>query len=308
MSADVLITVVMGVYNQHNRRQLDEAVASILAQTMTAWELIICDDGSEGEAAGYLEEYRALDRRIRVLRHEENRGLAATLNACIGLARGKYVARMDADDRSKPDRFEKQYRFLEENPQYAFVGCNADLIDDNGTWGARRMPEKPERRDFLPFSPFIHPSVMVRLEAYRMSGGYYVSRETWRCEDYEFFMRLYAMGFSGYNMQESLFCYREDRESYEKRKFRYRVDEMKIRRRNFRNLGMNGPVAWLYTMRPVAAGLLPVRLLMYIKHRQFAGKAAEIESKSYEGSRLLLGKTAKTAGLQKPVEKDARTA
>ena len=52
MSADVLITVVMGVYNQHNRRQLDEAVASILVQTMTAWELIICDDGSEGEAAG----------------------------------------------------------------------------------------------------------------------------------------------------------------------------------------------------------------------------------------------------------------
>ena len=111
-----------------------------------------------------------------------------------------------------------------------------------------------------------------------MSGGYYVSKETWRCEDYELFMRLYAQGFCGYNMQERLFCYREDRASYERRKFRYRLDEARIRRRNFKNLGMNGPVAWLYTIRPVAAGLSPIPFLMYIKRWQVKKEVGFIDA------------------------------
>ena len=192
--SNILVTVVMGVYNQHNREELEEAVRSILAQTLQSWELIICDDGSDGEAARNLKNYENRDKRIRVIRHSENRGLAATLNTCIAQAKGKYIARMDADDISRPQRLEKQVRFLEKHIQYAFVGTNADLIDRNGVWGVRVMPERPSRRDFLPFSPFIHPSVMVRREVYLMSGGYYVSRETWRCEDYELFMRLYARG------------------------------------------------------------------------------------------------------------------
>ncbi|HJA93977.1 MAG TPA: glycosyltransferase [Candidatus Eisenbergiella merdipullorum] len=258
----------MGVYNQHNKKELEAAVRSILNQTITGWELIICDDGSEGEAAENLKRYEKRDGRIRVIRHDTNRGLAATLNTCISQAKGKYIARMDADDISMPDRLERQYQFLEAHPEYAFVGCNAELIDDSGIWGMRKMPEKPEKKDFLPFSPFIHPSVMVRREVYLKTGGYYVSKETWRCEDYELFMRLYAQGYRGINMQEILFCYRENKESYERRKFRYRLDEAKIRHRNFKYLGMRGPAVWLYTIRPVAAGLLPVPVLMYLKRRQ----------------------------------------
>ena len=276
--SEILVTVIMGVYNQHSRRRLAEAVNSILCQTMHSWELIICDDGSDGEAAHHLQEYENVDERVRVIRHRENRGLAATLNTCIAQAKGKYIARMDADDISKPERLEKQYRFLEEHKEFAFAGCNADLINDDGVWGVRRMPERPSRRDFLPFSPFIHPSVMVRREVYLASGGYYVSKETWRCEDYELFMRLYAQGYCGCNMQDSLFCYREDKESYERRKFRYRVDEARIRRRNFKNLGMKGPLAWLYILRPIAAGLLPAAALMYLKQGRAKKEAALVES------------------------------
>ncbi len=277
----VLVTVVMGVYNQHNRQELEEAVRSILNQTIADWELIICDDGSESEAAENLKSYEKRDERIQVFRHEQNRGLAATLNACIARAKGKYIARMDADDISRPERLEKQYIFLESHPEYAFVGSNADLIDEKGIWGMRKMPRKPEKKDFLPFSPFIHPSVMVRREVYLKSGGYYVSKETWRCEDYELFMRLYAQGYQGFNMQERLFCYRENRESYERRKFRYRMDEARIRRRNFKNLGIRGPVAWLYTVRPVVAGLVPVPVLMGLKRRQVL-KEAEASQELYE--------------------------
>ena len=299
--SNILVTVVMGVYNQHNREELEEAVRSILAQTLQSWELIICDDGSDGEAARNLKAYENRDKRIRVIRHSENRGLAATLNTCIAQAKGKYIARMDADDISRPQRLEKQVRFLEKHIQYAFVGTNADLIDRNGVWGVRVMPERPSRRDFLPFSPFIHPSVMVRREVYLMSGGYYVSRETWRCEDYELFMRLYAQGYQGYNMQERLFCYREDKASYERRKFRYRLDESRIRRRNFKNLGLTGPAVWLYIARPVAAGLLPLPLLMYIKRKQVEKEAASIEH--FEPA-----KGAQTESIPEAAEADARAA
>lgn len=280
--SNILVTVVMGVYNQHNKIELEQAVQSILSQTLADWELIICDDGSEGEAARNLKNYEKRDPRIRVIRHPENKGLAATLNTCIALAKGKYIARMDADDVSKPERLQKQYQFLENHIQYAFTGCNADLIDENGIWGVRIMPEEPGKKDFLPFSPFIHPSVMVRKNVYLMSGGYYVSKETWRCEDYELFMRLYAQGYLGYNMQERLFCYREDRANYERRKFRYRLDEAVIRRRNFKHLGINGPVGWIYTIRPLAAGLIPVPALMYIKRRQVKKEVTFIEALDME--------------------------
>lgn len=285
--SNILVTVVMGVYNQHNKTELEEAVQSILSQTMQEWEMIICDDGSEGEAARNLKHYENRDPRIRVIRHPENRGLAATLNTCIAQARGKYIARMDADDISRPQRLERQYQFLEKHVQYAFAGSNADLIDENGIWGVRIMPEKPGRKDFLPFSPFIHPSVMVRRQVCLMCGGYHVSKETWRCEDYELFMRLYAQGFQGYNMQERLFCYRENRASYERRKLRYRLDEMGIRRRNFKTLGLHGPAAWLSAIRPLAAGLIPVPALMYIKRRQMRKEVAFIETKRGMQTELL---------------------
>lgn len=283
--SDIRVTIVMGVYNQHNREELEAAVCSVLAQTLQAWELIICDDGSDREAAKHLKAYENRDERIRILRHTENLGLAAALNTCIAQAAGKYIARMDADDISRPDRLERQVDFLEKNLQYAFVGTNADLIDQNGVWGTRIMPEQPDRKDFLPFSPFIHPSVMVRREVYLTSRGYFVSRETRRCEDYELFMRLYAQGYRGYNIQERLFCYREDKAAYARRKIRYRLDEAKVRQRSFKNLGMRGPAVWFYAARPIAAGLLPSPLLMYIKKKQVEKGAAAIEETKTETER-----------------------
>ena len=275
---DEMISVIMSTFNE-SEEELLLSIQSILNQTYANFEFIIVNDNPENtQLKMMLEKFEQQDPRIRLVRNEKNIGLAVSLNKGIDIAQGEYIARMDADDISRPKRLERQYQFLEKHIQYAFAGCNADLIDENGIWGARIMPEKPEKRDFLPFSPFIHPSVMVRREVYLMSGGYYVSKETWRCEDYELFMRLYAQGFCGYNMQERLFCYREDRASYERRKFRYRLDEARIRRRNFKNLGMNGPVAWLYTIRPVAAGLIPIPFLMYIKRRQVKKEVGFIDA------------------------------
>ena len=262
------ISVVMGVYNQFNKNILLEAVNSILNQSFTDIEFIIYDDGSQPEAAKILNEVTKMDERIVLIGQEKNHGLAFSLNACIEAARGKYIARMDADDISYPDRLQKQKEFLENNPEFAWVGCNIEVCDEAGIWGRREMPEEPEAKDYLKYSPYAHPTVMYRAEIFDTNQGYVDSKEMLRCEDYEIFMRFREAGLRGANLQEYLFCYREDKESYEKRRARYRLNEAKCRYRNFKKMGILFPAGWLFVLRPIAACFIPVRLLAWIKRKE----------------------------------------
>lgn len=263
-----LISVIMGVYNQWDRESLRQAVYSILEQTFTEWEFIIYDDGSLPEAAAYIRELKGLDPRIVLIGREENHGLAFSLNACIDRARGKYIARMDADDIADPERLQVQFNFMEHHPEYAWCGCNTRLFDENGIWGCRRMPEQPKYRDYLKYSPYVHPTVMYRREIFEQDGGYRAGEETLRCEDYEIFMRLRRHGLKGYNIQQFLFSYREDKESFRKRKMKYRINEAKLRYRNFKAMKILFPIGWLYVIRPVAAGLLPADAVAWMKRTE----------------------------------------
>lgn len=262
------VSVIMGVYNQWDKTVLENAVRSILEQTLTDLEFIIYDDGSDKKLAEYIKEIGELDDRIVLIGKDENNGLAFSLNQCIDKARGKYIARMDADDVSMPERLSEQYRFMEEHEEYSWCGCNAELFDENGTWGMRYMPEKPTKEDFLRFSPFIHPTVMYRAEVFDKIDGYKVSDETLRCEDYEIFMRLTQLGYKGYNIQNVMFRYRENKESFKKRKFRFRLNEAKIRYRNFKTMGILFPKGWIFVLRPVIAGLIPSRILLALKRKE----------------------------------------
>jgi len=265
---DKKISVIMGVYNQLNEKQLNDAVSSILAQTEEDFEFIIYDDGSVEQASSYIKKLADIDSRIIIIGAKENNGLAFSLNACIKKARGRYIARMDADDISYAKRFQLQVDFLENNPEYQWCGCNAQLFDDKGVWGERKMPERPKRQDFLKFSPYIHPSVIYRAEIFKEAGVYSVSQETLRCEDYEMFMRFHEQGYRGYNLQMNLFAYREDRESYNKRKLRFRINEMKIRYRNFKKMKMLWPFGWVYVIRPVCGIFIPNKWIYMIKRRK----------------------------------------
>lgn len=262
------ISVIMGVYNQWDRDALRSAVESVLNQTFRNFEFIIYDDGSDAEAAGYIKELEKLDRRIILIGREENHGLAFSLNACISRSRGHYIARMDADDISLRDRLMVQYEFLEAHPEYAWCGCNAELFDEEGVWGERCMPEIPGDKDYLPFSPFIHPTVMYRRSLFETNGGYRVSPETFRCEDYEIFMRLHQAGCTGYNIPCFLFQYRENQDSFRKRKLEYRINEMKIRYQNFKKMHLLFPMGWLYVIRPLVGGVLPVSLVAWMKRKE----------------------------------------
>ena len=106
-----MVSVIMGVYNQWDEKILRDAVNSILNQSFRDFEFIIWDDGSCPEAAGNVQALGGMDQRIIIAGREENRGLAFSLNECIRLARGKYIARMDADDFSLPGRLERQVIF-----------------------------------------------------------------------------------------------------------------------------------------------------------------------------------------------------
>ena len=208
----------------------------MIRQTMTDWELILCDDGSHITYQPLIDEAIEMDERIIRIRNKTNKGLGYSLNQCLSIAKGKYIARMDEDDISEPERFRKQSVFGTACG-IQWVGSNSRLFDEHGVWGADCVPERPEASDFLSYSPYIHPSVMFRAEVLRKIKGYPISEETRRCEDYELFMRLHKAGYRGYNLQEPLIRYREDEHTYRKRTIQSRMQEVKIRYRGFRQLG-----------------------------------------------------------------------
>jgi len=141
------ISVIMGVYNGEHR--VTKAVESILNQDYEDFEFIICDDGSTDDSYYVLEMLSKQDNRIVLLKNSKNMGLAPTLNYCLKNARASYIARMDDDDWSHPERFKKQVKFLDENPSYGYVGCNIGIKHDGQAIGFRKFPEKPIENDFL---------------------------------------------------------------------------------------------------------------------------------------------------------------
>ena len=106
------ISVIMGIYNSRSKEILKKALESILKQTYENFELIICDDGSTNECINWAKEICENDTRVKFIKNEKNKGLAFTLNHCLSVASGEYIARMDDDDISHTDRFEKQIKFL----------------------------------------------------------------------------------------------------------------------------------------------------------------------------------------------------
>lgn len=274
-----LVSVIMGVYNQWDESILREAVNSILNQSYENFEFIIWDDGSKAEAANIVQTLKKLDDRIVVMRREENKGLAFSLNECILHAKGKYIARMDADDISLRTRIEKQVDFLEDHKEYAWCGCNTELFDENGVWGVRPYPQEPQMMDYYRFSPYAHPSVMFRAELFDEDRGYLATEETLRCEDYEIFMHLIQRGLKGYNLQEILFRYRETKDSYRKRKTKYRINEAKTRYINYKQMGKLFPIGWIFVLRPIVACLIPPGLLEFIKRSEGVRNRNDARSK-----------------------------
>lgn len=254
MADSPLVSILMGIYNCAGT--LKDAVACIKNQTYGNWELILCDDASTDATKQIAQKLMQEDDRIRLIGNQKNMGLAFTLNRCLELAQGEYVARMDGDDLCGVTRLEKEVKILQEHPEYAVVSTWMDNFDENGTYGQRRYMPSPGVKDLLRHSPFCHAASMMRKHVLLEVGGYRTEPQVLRVEDYDLWTRLYKAGFRGYNIQEFLYSMRDDRSAVKRRKFRYRLNEYRVKKEICRAFHL--PVKdRLLTFRPVVVGLLP---------------------------------------------------
>jgi len=197
------VSVIMPAYNAE--KYIREAIDSILQQTFSDFEFIILNDCSADKTEEIILSYT--DPRIRYSKNDRNCGVAATLNRGLALARGTYIARMDADDISLPERFEKQVAYLDAHDSVAVLGCGIELFRSaavvaSGWYSADAAHMKV---DLLFSCGLAHPSVMMRTDIIRSLGGY--DPEFDGMEDYELWCRT-AETYEIVTLRETLLRYR----------------------------------------------------------------------------------------------------
>jgi glycosyltransferase involved in cell wall biosynthesis len=199
-----LVTVAMPVYNAGS--YLRVAVLSMIKQTFPDWELLIIDDGSTDMALQNMADIQ--DGRIRIFRDEVNKGLAARLNEAIDLARGQYLARMDADDVAYPERLDRQVETLHDDPELDLVATRAITIDENGqlmdlfpySLSHEEICARPWQGFYFP-----HPTWMGKIDWFRKHR--YAVPAPYFCEDQELLLRSYRQSRFA-TVPKILFAYR----------------------------------------------------------------------------------------------------
>ncbi|MFN6039864.1 MAG: glycosyltransferase, partial [Bacteroidota bacterium] len=199
------VSVILPVFNAE--KYLAESIKSILNQSFTNFELIIINDGSTDKSSEIIKSFSD----IRIVYIEQlNMGLANTLNKGVSLAKGKYIARQDNDDISYPERFQKQFSYLENNAEIALIGTRARIVNEMGEPTGRNHlhPTNPNvlKLDLLFDNPFVHSSIFVRKDILLKVGGYYSSSDFF--EDYNLWSRI-SYHYKVANLPEILLDYRE---------------------------------------------------------------------------------------------------
>ena len=203
-----MISVIMSTYKE-DERLLRESIESILNQTYRDFEYIIILDYPDNDVhKSVIEEYAIKDDRIHFYINEKNMGLTDSLNRGLSLCHGEYIARMDADDISLPDRLERQMEYLEKN-HYDLIGGITEMINENGTllYSIKSVPTDPKKiNKALRYSQCIaHPTWLGRKEVFEKNAGY---RHMPLCEDYDFTLRAVLNGFVISNLNEPVLKYR----------------------------------------------------------------------------------------------------
>lgn len=185
------ITVLMPAYNAE--KYIVEAIDSVLSQSFSDFELLIVNDGSTDRTAEVITSYK--DKRVKLI-NQSNGGVSAALNTGLKEARGKYIARFDADDVCYPQRLQLQFDFMEAHPDYIVIGSDANYMSEEGEFLFKYInightnEEINERIDV--YCPFVHSSVFYRKEPVLSVGGYEVNAHSF--EDYFLWRRLIKMG------------------------------------------------------------------------------------------------------------------
>lgn len=229
------ISLIMSVYNGED--YLAETIDSVLNQTFNDWEIIIINDCSTDKTSEILAEYASIDSRIKVHTNEINLRLPASLNKALSLAEGKYIARMDADDICMPDRLQKQYDFMEANPEVDLSSCRF-LTLKNGVYSSGGCGGKDDDESIkallLVTNPILHPGIIARADAIK-SLGY---DKNFTCtEDMELWTRFVLSNKKIEILSEYLMIYRlHDKQITETTLDKQRNEVIKIQKNYFAKL------------------------------------------------------------------------
>lgn len=265
------ISVIMGIYNCAST--LDEALNSLLTQTFQDFEVIMCDDASSDNtfevAAKYVDMY---PDKFVLIKNDKNLGLNKTLNKCLKIAKGEYIARMDGDDISLPERFQKQIAALEANPQFAVVSSPMIHFDENGDWKTGKAIEFPEKKDFIKHSPFFsHAAAIIRIDVFLEVGGYSEDKRTMRFEDCNLWYKIYAHGYKGFNLTEPLYKMRDDVNAFKRKTLKSRLNAVYVQ---FTGYKMNNMPWYCYLnviitfVKNVILGILPQEVYLYLHKKK----------------------------------------
>ena len=251
----VKVSVIMGVYN--DEKFVTDAIQSILNQTYTNFEFIICDDCSKDSSPNVIETFAQKDPRIVILHNSTNQGLATSLNNCIAVANGEYIARMDSDDVALPIRLQEEVSFLDSHPEYAVVGAQVEYINNNSEpYRTSNFATDISTTDVIHRVSVVHPTTMIRKSVIDEVHGYTVNKMTRRAEDYDLWCKIVEKGYALHNLDKILLKYREDTVSFKKRKYEYRIDEFNIK--NYWRKRMHYSIIHFpYAFKPLIIGLIP---------------------------------------------------
>lgn len=198
-----LVSILMPVYKTAS--YLREAMDSVLSQTFTDFELIVLNDCSPDNAEDILDTYN--DSRIVRYKGEKNVGLGNVLNVGLGMARGKYIARMDSDDISLPNRLQVQVDYLGKHPEIDLVSVGMQLFGvKNDIWIRESDPEKVKITALF-FSPILHASSVWRRDSFEKLGLRF-RQEMVPAEDYDLWTRALLNGLKLVNLPDVLYKYR----------------------------------------------------------------------------------------------------
>ena len=214
-----LISVIMAVHNSENF--LEERILSVLGQSFKDFELILIDDLSTDDSLKITQKYKKKDRRIILLKNKKNLGPAGTRNEGLKKARGKYIAILDSDDLSHPERLKRQFNYLEEHPDIFLVGSSAIFIDEEGREIRRfRKYMNPELLSWrLPKScSIIHSSIM-----FRNGQNMFYNEEYKYAHDYAFYLEALSRNKELINVPDFLVKYRVSGDSISVKKRREQV-------------------------------------------------------------------------------------
>ena len=203
----VAVSVILPAYNCE--KFIGQAIRSVLDQTFRDFELIIVNDGSTDKTEVEIIAFN--DPRIVYINNQQNQGLISSLNRAIDIAKGKYIARMDADDICAPSRLAKQRDLLDQREALTMVACTVDLIDENGknagVWELDRKTLEPEqiRKQMAYENCIAHPTIMIRADVLKQFK--YAPSQV-NIEDYDLWLRLLSHGHQFAKINEPLLLYR----------------------------------------------------------------------------------------------------